>query len=524
MQPATNAVTIDVSAEISCEFDEQMNRMSVLRALTIVPPFEQEPQYVWKGTLLRIVPMEPLQDNRTYVVTIGTDATDLRNNRLPASITWAFSTGDRVDQGSLAGRVYGAEELIATWISAYPAGEMASMDFSAVEPLYQVQTDEKGRFQLEYVADGRYRIVAWRDMNHDQKFTPRSDPLALSPWDVHFTKDQPDHSALLLMLASRDTLPASARRAADAAPLGLTIQFDKPLHPAAGDSLIWQVRNAGDEVVDVSQWKIVYMPEQPEALTVFPDEPLAPGDFTMTVANAANIRGIRSVLREDTLKFRITEKLPEDLPMISKVSPAPDSRTVIPAAKVTMTFNTMMRPVNTESIVILQDSTGTIVATTRLWPDGETLHITPREWLVGGTTYNVQVDTIQLQDWYGRALADTMTAWTFTVADQDFGAVAGRVTDAGHSGTAPIVLQLRNPETSHVLSEQKLTQPGPFRFSNVIAGSYQLVAFCDEDNNGRISTGLLVPYMPAELFVIADELIDVRAGWDVEDVLLEFPQ
>ena len=72
--------------------------------------------------------------------TVGTGARDLRRNALEKSFTFAFATGDEINQGGIAGQVFSDHELTATaHVWAYDLDHFAGV-IGSDEPAYRTQS------------------------------------------------------------------------------------------------------------------------------------------------------------------------------------------------------------------------------------------------------------------------------------------------------------------------------------------------------------------------------------------------
>ena len=90
---------------IDLEFSKYVDRRSVEESI-FISPYPGELEFDWSGREVTIHLQDTLRANRTYVVNVGTDVTDLHSNRMASGFTLAFSTGDSIDRGFISGRVY----------------------------------------------------------------------------------------------------------------------------------------------------------------------------------------------------------------------------------------------------------------------------------------------------------------------------------------------------------------------------------------------------------------------------------
>ncbi len=106
--PDSNAVRVSTK-EIVLEFDKYVDRRSVEESIFLSPNLG-DLEFDWSGREVTITFAGSPRPTTTYVVNVGTDVVDVReHNRMASGFTLAFSTGDSIDQGSIAGEVYDAK-------------------------------------------------------------------------------------------------------------------------------------------------------------------------------------------------------------------------------------------------------------------------------------------------------------------------------------------------------------------------------------------------------------------------------
>lgn len=180
--PAADATSVTTGQAIYIDFDEPMDRKSTQEAIFVTPASKLDA--VWEtATRLRLVLKAGLVENRTYVVTLGTEARDLRSNRLEEAFQFAFSTGDALDRGTLTGRVVnlqGPQRGVTVW--AYDL-EHFSGQVGADAPAYVTQTGTDGGFRFERLASTRYRLLGFQDDDRDRELG-KAEARALNSVDV----------------------------------------------------------------------------------------------------------------------------------------------------------------------------------------------------------------------------------------------------------------------------------------------------------------------------------------------------
>ncbi len=136
---AGNSVTIT--------FSEYVNKSNVAQNLFISPPLDVELD--WSGREVEIIFTEPLAPNTSYAVTLGTEFTDLHNNKPAQSFTLVFSTGAIIDSGVVRGEVLSPQPE-GVFLFLYPLADINpdTLNPSHTKPKYRTQVGANGRFEF----------------------------------------------------------------------------------------------------------------------------------------------------------------------------------------------------------------------------------------------------------------------------------------------------------------------------------------------------------------------------------------
>jgi hypothetical protein len=192
---------------ISLTFDKYIDKTSFQQSCFISPPAGRL-AYEWSGKEVEIKLGEKLRDSTTYVLTVGTDVKDTRNNRLAEAFSLAFSTGSSIDSGSVTGNVLDAKPE-GVMIYAFRLDRMNpdTLDPSHTLPDYLTQTGTGGRFRLTNLASGRYRILAIRDQYKNLTYDCQIDEYGVLREDVTLGAKKRELEGMNFQLTKEDTTP-----------------------------------------------------------------------------------------------------------------------------------------------------------------------------------------------------------------------------------------------------------------------------------------------------------------------------
>lgn len=187
--PRNNSLNFN-GKSIKLEFDEYVDRRSLQEAFHISPPYKGEISFEWSGKDAEIVFETPLwktDPNKTFVVTINSNLSDIRGNKLSSPISFAFSTGGKIDMASVSGKVFNNEKKPVS-IMAYKLTGIDS-EFNPSKNLadYITETSTEGSYNLTNLSPGEYRIIAVEDEDRNLFYTTDRENYAVLSDDFYIS-------------------------------------------------------------------------------------------------------------------------------------------------------------------------------------------------------------------------------------------------------------------------------------------------------------------------------------------------
>ena len=163
--PANETTNFDGN-EVRFQFDKFVDRNSARQNISIEPNLglDFEVDFSRRTVIVRF--LDPLPENTTIIVQLGTDITDTRNNNMSSSYELAFSTGPEIDDGNVIARLRDPDE------GSVNEGErvflyQSPVDFS--EPAnYVAQSDTSGEINFSYLREGMYSAIWVDDVNRNR--------------------------------------------------------------------------------------------------------------------------------------------------------------------------------------------------------------------------------------------------------------------------------------------------------------------------------------------------------------------
>ena len=480
--PESDALEVAQDTEVEIVFSEPMNREQTEAALFTSPAGPL--QLSWHGPRLHIA--MPLAEERTYVLTVGTGARDLRGNALTKSFTLAFATGSQLDQGLVRGRVYQDHQPVAgAYVWAYDLGTFSG-EIGLDEPSYQTQSGADGGYEFVRLAPGHYRVLAFRDANRNA--LPDADEwLALPASSVEVEEEEV--LAGDLALVRRQMLASVLKRIQAVHAERLMLLFDEAVDP----------QNLELEVSGLAVESLYAAPGAEEKIyvetaTQEPDQRYA---VQLAFAGApvqwdAPVRGSARSDRKPPAFVGLTRNR------------------LAPSDALDLLFSEAMQPVALAGFWTENDSTQSL-AGDWLWPAPNCARFAPAEPLAPGA-YRLAGSAAQLVDRAGNSLADSLLTLSFTVGAET-AVIRGQV-QAGEEGRVQIAAINEDVRTYTEWADEE----GRFDLDGLLAGTYSLWAFVDRDGDGEYSSGSLSPFRYSEPYGRYGEPIDLAVDQIVEEV------
>lgn len=503
-----------VTAEIV--FSEAMDEASTENAIFISPQPRRDPRLFWHGTTLRIVLRDSLPDNVTCVMTVGTAAKDLRNNPLKRAVTFAFATGDSIDRGKISGRMITDQTAgVAVW--AYRIGEEPDSALLKRRADYITQLDREGRYELAYLAPGRYRVFGIADVDENRRFTPGVDYIGLPSFEPIIQNRRDEVTSVNGLMSLHDT---TAFRVVDAETSGREVRvfFSKALAVLRyvedglfADSLSGRVRVfSGESSLTIRD---MFIDPKSESTVHVLLESLPADSMQAVISGLISNNG--DTLPSVTIPVKVSEF--DTATTVEIVQPAARS-TVGPVLQAELRFSRGIERSTVTSHIFLIDTSQRRIDGTARWKNSSHLTWTGSRLLDGPTAYRLMVSLDSIADWLGRRIADTTLVWEIQTYKPDtLGTVRGRIDDDGDHLVQ--ITRIGQPPFSR---RQLLRGAAEFTFDHLLPGRYNLTAFRDDDGNGRYSYGRLSPWKPSEVFVSYPDTVSVRSNWETSNVNVQF--
>jgi len=500
-EPAAGAVRVS-SRRIVLTFSERVDEASLRRALSVAPAPILPPDVRTRGREAEILLRDSLRSDITYVLTIGSELRDLHGVMLPAALTLAFATGDRIDAGRIEGSVSDAASgraLAGLTVVAHraPADSSVAPDPRTAIPHYRSQTAADGSFALGYLRSGRYFIAALDDRDRDG-LADAGEAFAAPPTPAIAAADSGDVPRLTLFLLRADTTGPQLR-GARAEDDGVVARFDETVALGAGAAGAFALEDSasGRAVAIAGAW---LRPEDRREV-LLESGPLAPTRYTLTVAphpavadSSGNVvaAGRLSLTPRrtpaDTARARFIRFLPE-----APVA-ADSTYLLVPGEQPGVRFSRAVDTLAARGRLAVRDASGATAAFRVSRADASSVQLE-----IGAVEYVVTVGSAERH--YRAATSD------------DLGAIVGRVAGAGADGIVEVVAEGAGRRVRRTV---RTDVAGAFAHRGLPPGAYRLRVMIDRDGDATWDGGRLAPYASPEPMGWLPGTVRVRARWDTD--------
>ena len=216
--PAHGQVNVSARAIVSISFSEWVSAAGASGAVSVYPYFSGGVTVKTSKNRLRVIPKTPWNDNTTYHIVIGTTFKDLHGNALASPIDVVFSTGAVLDSGRLDGAAVSLAPFTTPPKAAlyFESGEWTDSSYFS-RPDYVAQTDSAGKFSFTHLREGKYRVAAFYDTYRFGRLVAGDSCLTSPEQTVTVTKAEQSIRLYPAESKAKDTVAADSLRSGDAA-------------------------------------------------------------------------------------------------------------------------------------------------------------------------------------------------------------------------------------------------------------------------------------------------------------------
>jgi hypothetical protein len=515
--PASDSTGLNELSEIKILFSERMNEASVKQSIFISPPLAYD-AIISGGDELILNVEEALQPEQTYVVTIGSGAKDLRNNRMEMSFQLAFSTGSVIDRGNISGTVYGTRSVESFYVYAYRIENRDSLNPIDVRADYLSQPGKNNYFSLDYLAPGDYRVFVVEDQNRNLLLDADYERVGIPYTDVTLDSVNSSYKPLNFFVSRFDTTMPFMTGVRSLNRQILQLRFSEPLQTldTGQVSITDTLHDDSIEILGISTSK--------EALNQFlifcasHDSVAGYKIKVEAVSDTNDISGLPSFLtyiasgQTDTTGFRI-----------NGIFPADSSKNQDIRKTIKIQFSKAVKAETVENSFHCWQENGDTLDMNWNWIELREAVLKPLKGFLPGAVYHFELKTEKIVSLWNESLSDTIiNRIFFSKSPDEYGSISG-IVQAQLDTAADVYVYLRPLRKTE---QYRVRTSTDYRFIEpwLPEDNYQVGGYVDLDQNQKLSTGKLVPFSFSEPFNWSTDTIRVRKRWEMSDVFLTIPR
>jgi uncharacterized protein (DUF2141 family) len=497
-----------------------MNRSKVLENLRITP--EVKAEYDWNATTLSIEFIEPLRENTTYAINIGTDYSDYYNNSPEKAFSMIFSTGNKLDSGSISGML-SAEDTKGKFLFLYKLDGNETPNILEDKPDYFVNTGSSGEFRFVALKPGKYRLIAIDDKFQNKVYDDEVDAYGTALNDLTLTEDSLSISGIQIFLGPKNDFTPPKLLSANSNYAGTAnLLFDESLDynsilkenfSLAYNSSKVEVKNIGAQEQNTSEVLIVY------------DNNYIGKSLTLEIKSVTDSTGNFISDTASSIEFAVDSLFNEKEFIIDKTNLTDSTKNnVIPNLdSVTnskfyfLKFNKIPDESSFKGAAKIINGDSTIALNLHSKNLSEYLFKSDKN-LPDNKELVIEFNTADIKDIWGNKLSkDTTYKTKFkTGFIPRYSKLAGKV-EIRSNCDSQLVVKAKNITDNS--SYKSIVSDSTWSFEKVTAGKYIFTVFCDENKDEKYSFGSLDPFTFREPYSKSKEY-KVEENWEYNDIIL----
>jgi len=499
-------------------FSEWVEKRSVQDAIFISPPIQNGLEYDWSGKSLSVYFKDSLKSNTTYTITIGAEVEDLNNrNKMAEPVTFAFSTGTKIDTGKISGKIYGNDPG-GTMVFAYSANDSIPNP-AKQKPDYISQVGKNGKYTLLGLSSGNYDVYAFRDKFRDFIYQSNDDEYGVQSRDLNLSDSVKEITDVNFFLSLEDTISPKMSNVYMRDRNHFLIEFSEPIDTTkilASNFYLYD--STLSKTIPAKYFYKGNAKENQYYLSIA--DSLIPGNNIYLHGSGIFDRNSNRSNKESNA---ITVKNDRDTtaPKLLKIGGLmPDDKVDFELPVISVKFDDGFAMDSLRNAIVISDVKNIEYPFEILRRDDSWFEVNIKSKLKPRTEYVMNFDLKYVADAAGNKV-DSVYKYKFsTVNDLDFSGVSGGVENINGAKKTFIVLQ--NVDDAKKVYKEKVDSKNNFNIQKVLPGKYLLWSFKDKNGNNVYDYGKVVPLTYSEEFIFYPDTLNLRARWPVGDVKIKF--
>lgn len=527
-------------SDIRITFDEYIISDAVSEKMVVSPPLKKKPQIKMKGKTLIVDFPEGLKKGKTYSVDFKDAVADNNEKNPIKDLRFSFSTGASYDSLRVSGFVIDAlslEPLEKTLVALYHQNDFLA--FADSIPDYIGKTDETGRFLIDNVAPGTYRLYALSDADNSLTYNSKAEKIAFCDSLIVPSAQFVAHPDTIV--SETDTVVVSGH--VDYSP-GLQYlrmfeeeSFDQFLNDSKrtqGNRCDFYFAESLEDSFQVNlispvpgkDWKFLEPNIKRDSITVWLTDTLISNTDTLKFSLKYNVLDSLNqlVVKHDTVELVYSQ------PKALKSKRKKDEKEEIPTINLTTNINTNAHDVyqriqieateplasfdlNQISLFALVDTVKTKIPITVEKDSNSVRKFYIEQKWIPERTYVFQIDSAAARNLYGYPSNKVDLKYKIQ-KESYYGKINLNITGIDVSA---IVQLLSNNKDEKVLKAFRIDGPGKVEFPYLKPDKYRIRMILDENKNGKWDTGYLAEELQPEKVIYFQKILKTKSNFEVKE-------
>ncbi|MGB9664841.1 MAG: Ig-like domain-containing protein, partial [Ignavibacteria bacterium] len=489
---------------VEFEFSEYINKRSITNAIFVSPYFNEEIEQKWSGKRLRLIFPEKLREDKTYVISLGTDISDLRGNKLDETFTLTFSTGSKIDQGIISGRVYDNKPE-GIFIFFYLIDSFNQfVDYTNTKPDFICQTSKDGSFVLSGLPQGIFRIVAVNDQMRNLIYDVNEDEIGLPFKDYQLNDTSRIIRNVQFEMRKIDTLKPAFNSIRLLDLNHLLLNFNEPIDFSSIDLQNFVIY---DSLETEKIYPVGFFSNDKNSLILATQTLKGEKDYFIRLSGIKDLAGNQI---DSVIQSFFTEKILDTSPINFKSIQGNFSTSTVEYfnPEISINFNDIVPLENFLDAFSISDTSGRKLNFEIHRPDSASF-IVRLEPLKQKEKLILKVNLELLVDLSGNKI-DSLYSKTFeTNSDADYGSISGFVKNKIDIDKT-VIIEAKSLNSSKVYSLK--TREEKYQIKNIPPGNYFLKLSIEDQSSKNDYRSFSNP------FIYHQDTIKVKSRWPTTDV------
>lgn len=502
------------SNKITVKFSEYMDEKSFKNNIKVFPRLNKPLELKFKGDEIILTFPDSLDDAKTYIIYLNRNIKDEHGISLSRTVQLAYTTGDKISNGVIVGKVYSTgEKSVHLW----KINGAVTDSLFATQPDYITDVNDDGLYSFSYLAPGNYQVLAVEKSGSGLPLNTSHTGYGLH-WQEKLNLTEDDTLLNINMRLWKEPQKLKLLRGEWSAFNWGKLIFNNDLPESITTNL--QLKSENDHNIDLLQYYLD--PMDSKNLILHASDSLTSNSLKVNIVSLK----FNDELLMDSSEVLIQIPQEPDTSYLQILKPTPNFQIFLNTLIIEELDIIFSKPVQLSKDLLLSpklfinDSIPVNVNIKQINPMQFQL-IPILQW-EENEKYQLKINRKGILAEGGRGLKDSiLTINLRTTKSIGHGMVTGKISESAHLNLAVELFSAKNPSLSHTSFVNSESQ---FEFKTIPEGNYSLYFFEDSDNDMKYSFGNAFPNIPCEWFYFYPDTFEVRANWETEIAPIKLPE